>query len=258
MRFRIASVLMPLFIAACTENRTDAVEQASASAIVPQSPQTPLSSQSPKPSSTLRGTLREQIPVEPYVYVRLETADGEIWAAVNEAPLALGDSITVYNAFPMDQFASQTLNRTFERIYFGSLEPSSDAAIASSGELSASSTGTPTTPDAAIGPIAPAQGASARTIGDLWRDKEQLASTTVSVRGVVVKYNAAVMGKNWLHLQDGTGNAAQGTHDIVVTSMDPAAVGDTVTIRGIVRTNQDLGAGYVYSLLVEDASIVSH
>jgi hypothetical protein len=64
------------------------------------------------------------------------------------------------------------------------------------------------------------------------------------------------MGKNWIHLQDGSGAAAQGTNDMTVTSMDLAAMGTTITVKGTVRTGKDFGAGYVYPVLVEDARIV--
>ncbi len=212
------------------------------------------------PGGTITGTVREQIPVEPYVYVRLGTASGDVWAAVNQEPLTIGSSVTVYNILPMDQFASKTLNRTFERIYFGALDPSrgvasdtpADAGVASASDASA---GTPPAPDAKVGPIGRASGTDARTIGELWTQKSHLAGATVSVRGVVVKYNAGVMGKNWIHLQDGSGDAARGTHDIAVTTLDDAALGDTVTITGTVRTNRDVGAGYTFVVIVEEAKV---
>ena len=206
------------------------------------------------------GTLREQIPVDPYVYVRLATASGDVWAAVNQAPLTVGSSVTVYNVLPTEQFASKTLNRTFERIYFGALEPSrgmaSDGpADAGSPSASTSSGGTPLVPDAKIGPIARARGADARTIGELWTQKSHLAGATVTIRGVVVKYNAGVIGKNWIHLQDGSGDAARGTYDIAVTTLDAATLGDTVTITGTVRTNRDVCAGYTFTVIVEEAKV---
>ena len=87
--------------------------------------------------------------------------------------------------------------------------------------------------------------------------KDRLANRVVSVRGTVVKYNAAVMGKNWIHLQDGSGDPARGTHDITVTALDAVTVGATVTITGTVRVNRDVGAGYTYAVLVEDAKVVA-
>ena len=121
----------------------------------------------------------------------------------------------------------------------------------------ATTAGAPPAPDAQVAPVAKATGADARTIAELWAQKDRLANTVVSVRATVVKYNAAVMGKNWIHLQDGSGDAAKGTHDITVTTLDAVTVGATVTITGTVRLNRDVGAGYTYAVLVEDAKVVA-
>jgi hypothetical protein len=197
----------------------------------------------------LSGTLVERIAVAPYVYLRLRTANGELWAAVLEAPLTVGAPVTVYNALLMEQFESKTLNRTFDRIYFGSL----DAPGTQPTEMA----GAPVSADAQVAPVAKATGADARTIAELWTQKDRLANRVVSVRGTVVKYNAAVMGKNWIHLQDGSGDAATGTHDITVTTLEAVTVGATVTISGTVRLNRDVGAGYTFAVLIEDAKLVA-
>jgi len=63
------------------------------------------------------------------------------------------------------------------------------------------------------------------------------------------------MGKNWLHLRDGTGAAADGTNNVVVTTKDEAAIGDVVTAKGVVRTDVDLGSGYTYKVLVDSATL---
>jgi len=60
-----------------------------------------------------------------------------------------------------------------------------------------------------------------------------------------------------LHLQDGSGDAAEGTHDLTVTSDAVAAVGTVVTVTGTVVIDQDFGAGYVYPVLVENATVES-
>ena len=75
------------------------------------------------------------------------------------------------------------------------------------------------------------------------------------VRGQVVKVNFGIMGKNWVHLQDGSGSAADGSNDILVTTQDRVAVGDVVNARGKVRTDLNLGAGYAYAVLIEDATV---
>jgi hypothetical protein len=63
------------------------------------------------------------------------------------------------------------------------------------------------------------------------------------------------MGKNWVHLQDGSGETGHNDFDLTVTTSSVAAVGDVVVARGVVRTDQDFGAGYAYAVLVEDATL---
>ena len=206
---------------------------------------------------SVQGTILEQIAVSPYVYLRLKTPAGEVWAAVNEASLAVGAQVTVHNVLLMEKFESKTLKRTFDRIYFGTLEaPIAPAAAMAGNSATQPAIGTPAADDAHVGRVEKAPGAGARTIGELWTQQNGLSGKTVSIRGVVVKYNAGVMGKNWIHLQDGSGDAIKGTHDITATSMDAAATGDTVTITGTVRLNRDFGAGYSYPLIVEDARVL--
>ena len=86
-------------------------------------------------------------------------------------------------------------------------------------------------------------------------NKAKLKDKPVLVRGQVVKVSTGIMGKNWLHLRDGSGSAADGSNDILVTSKQLAAVGDIVSAKGTVRTDVDLGAGYAYAVLIEDASL---
>jgi hypothetical protein len=260
MRWSVPFVCVVVFTVACsagdkanggspgTPLRTSAAATATAAAAA-----------SAKPlGHALTGTLVERIAVAPYVYLRLKTATGELWVAVLEAPLVVGASVTVYNALLMEQFESKTLKRTFDRIYFGSLDaPGTQPTEMAGSDAEPTTAGELVPADAQAAPVAKATGADARTIAELWAKKDRLANTVVSVRGTVVKYNAAVMGKNWIHLQDGSGDAATGTHDITVTTLDAVTVGATVTITGTVRLNRDVGAGYTYAVLVEDAKVVA-
>lgn len=244
---------------ACADRPPDGTRAAGAGAAAVSAGGAPIA-----PGSTITGTLREQIPVGPYVYVRLETVDGELWAAVNKAPLTVGKPVTVYNVMLMENFQSPTLSRSFPRIYFGALEPpgtppTEQGGAAPGGPPDAmpggDQVGTPAAVDAKIGPIARATGANARTIDEVHALRKGLAGATVVVRGVVVKYNEGVMGKNWIHIQDGTGSAAAGTHDLTATSLDRARVGDTVTVTGTLRLDKDFGAGYVYPLVLEESRV---
>ena len=93
----------------------------------------------------------------------------------------------------------------------------------------------------------------AKTIDAVYKDKTKLEGKQVTVKGKVVKVNNGIMGRNFLHIQDGTGG--KDTNDLSVTSTQTAKVGDQVTVVGKVILNKDFGAGYAYPLLVEEATV---
>ena len=103
--------------------------------------------------------------------------------------------------------------------------------------------------------VTKAGSANARTVAEIMSKSAELKDKTVVVRGKVVKYNAEIMGKNWVHLRDGSGSAADGTNDILVTTKGRTNVGDIVTAKGVVRTDKDFGAGYTYKVLIEEATL---
>ena len=92
-----------------------------------------------------------------------------------------------------------------------------------------------------------ATGPDARTVAEVVTGKAGLKDKSVLVRAQVVKVNTGIMGKNWLHLRDGSGSAADGSNDILVTTRDIAALGDVVSVKGTVRTDVNLGSGYTYA-----------
>jgi hypothetical protein len=97
--------------------------------------------------------------------------------------------------------------------------------------------------------------AKQKTIAALYKEKAALAGQTVRVQGKVVKVNNNIMGRNFLHVQDGTG--AKDANDLTVTSKDTAVVGDQVTVVGKVGVNRDFGSGYSYPLIIEEASVAA-
>ncbi len=100
-----------------------------------------------------------------------------------------------------------------------------------------------------------ATGPDARTVAEIVAKGTELKNKTVLVRGKVVKYTPDVMGKNWVHLRDGSGSASDGTNDVLVTTTDETKIGDVVLARGTVRTDVNLGSGYSYKVLVEEAKL---
>ncbi len=100
-----------------------------------------------------------------------------------------------------------------------------------------------------------ASGADARTVAEIVGGGSQLKNKPVVVRAKVVKFTPGVMNKNWLHVRDGSGSATDSTNDLVVTTKDETKVGDVVLVKGVVHTDVDLGSGYTYKVLVENATL---
>jgi hypothetical protein len=94
-------------------------------------------------------------------------------------------------------------------------------------------------------------------IASVWAGRKDLSGKQITVHGVVVKYNPGILGVNWIHLQDGTGTAADGSNDITVTSTEPIAIGigDVVVATGSVSVDKTIGEGYSYPVLVEKARL---
>jgi DNA/RNA endonuclease YhcR with UshA esterase domain len=103
--------------------------------------------------------------------------------------------------------------------------------------------------------VAKATDPNAKTVEEIVTQRADLKDKPVVVRGKVVKFNPGIMGKNWVHLRDGTGAEDKNTNDILVTTQDDTKPGDVVTISGTVRIDKDFGSGYAYDVLVEDATI---
>jgi hypothetical protein len=259
MRGTLPLLLVLTAALGCQSKKSDAIVAA------PTQPTAGAMAAAPAPGQGLTGKVLERLDAPPYCYLRIQTARGEVWAAVPQEKVEKGAEVTVVNPMVMNNFESKTLNRTFPEVFFGTLAssmtgaaPASAAGAPTPGVASGAATTPPGTPVAtavAVGKVAKATGAEARTIAETWAQKGALKEKTVTIRGQVVRYNPGVMGKNWLHLQDGSGDAAKGTHDITVTSQDTVTKGDVVTIKGTVRLDKDFGAGYTYALIVEEAKI---
>ena len=212
-------------------------------------------------AASLKGEVLEVRDVEMYTYLRLKTADGETWAAVTKAPVKKGAQVTIDHPSVMRNFESKALHKTFDQIVFGTLAGTNALAAPATANPHGTAGGMPMGAPlpAAAAPVTvkvtKATGADARTVAELVTAKATLKDKSVTLHAQVVKVNAGIMGKNWLHVQDGTGSAGAGTNDILVTSKDLAAVGDVVNVKGTLRTDVKVGAGYDYAVLIEDASV---
>ena len=209
----------------------------------------------PPVAAAVKGTVLEVIDVQSFTYLRLKTKDGETWAAVNKAPIAKGAAVTIDNVTVMTDFESKTLKRTFPKILFGKLAGAGGGKAAAGHDGASPHGASPATADLADVKVAKATGANAKTVAEIVTKGDELKDKTVLVRGKIVKFNPEIMGKNWIHLRDGSGSAKDESSDVLVTTTEQVKVGDVVTLKGVVRVNKDFGAGYAYKVLVEEATL---
>ena len=233
----------------------------------------------PVPEGMVRGTVLETMDSGGYTYVHIETDQDQRWAATQQTAVSVGDVVQMGTAMPMADFTSKTLGRTFDVVYFvDGLQNLSAPAGATATSAAAMPEGHPATAmppghpatemppghpsvDAAAG--APAADASVaalepgQDIAWVHTNRDELAGQQVSLRGKVVKYNEGILGWNFIHLQDGSGDAGDGSNDLTITSKATTAVGETIVVTGNVILDKDFGAGYAFPVLVEDATIAA-
>ena len=90
-------------------------------------------------------------------------------------------------------------------------------------------------------------------MAQLYQKAKELDGKEVTVRGKVVKYLPNIMGKNWLHVADGSGE--NGKAQVTVTTQATVKPGDVVLVKGKLAANKDFGYGYFYRAIIEDAQV---
>jgi hypothetical protein len=237
----------------------------------------------------ITGTVAESFESSGYNYLRLATPEGEHWIATSTGGFQEGDEVTINDGQLMQDFHSRTLDRTFSEIIFASnlgggsngqvLSPPSDHEMGSSsfaaalqnegmggmggsmmGGMEGMMGGGMGKPPADI-PLADikvekATGENSYRVAELFQAAAQLNGQEVTVRGQVMRVSANILNRNWIHIQDGSGDVDQATHNLVVSSADLPARGDVVTFKGVFAANKDIGSGYKYDAIVEQAEII--
>jgi hypothetical protein len=204
-----------------------------------------------KDKSSLSGKVIETMDSGRYTYVCLEKNGNKIWLAVPKMVVVEGQDMSFKAGIEMVNFESKTLKRKFDKIIFsaGPVQQGTNNEMKSPG-----SRGNVIVPTEKI-EVEKATGPNAYTIGEIYKNKNSLDKQNIVVRGKVVKVSANIMGKNWIHLQDGSGDPKDSSHDIVVTSQTMPSVGDVVTASGTLYKDKDFGRGYKYDVIIEDASV---
>jgi len=209
--------------------------------------------------SFLSGKVVETMNSGGYTYLLLEKKGKKTWVAVPSIKATVGQEIALMPGSEMHNFTSKTLKRKFESIIFSAgpvNQPTKQQGIMNTETLKTytGSSSTKVSRNEKI-KVTKAAGPNAYTVSEIYKKRTALDSKNVVVRGKVVKVSANIMGKNWIHLQDGTGNLKDGSHELVVTSKDIPKVDEIVTASGTLYKDKDFGFGYKYTVIVEKAVV---
>lgn len=202
------------------------------------------------PEGVRQVVVKSKLDASRYSYLEVEEADSSIWIAVPQIKAAEGDTLYFTRGLMMENFKSDSLEQNFDKILFVediSTTISQNKSMPGKAEAH-SKIPTDKREDISVNKVS-----GGVTVADVYNDKDKLSGKSVKIKGKVVKVNQGIMDRNWIHIQDGTGE--QGKHDLLITTTDMANVGDVITVEGDVAYDKDFGAGYSYSALVENATI---
>ena len=206
------------------------------------------------PKSESAGTVITTIDADIYTYVEVELDGENVWFAVPASAYTPGEEVLIPSGgLPMKEFYSKTLDRTFDMVYFVGAIARVNASEEElpPGHPPLGDTKIPTVAEMDFSDIERPEGG--KTVSEIYQQQDTLAGTSVLVRGKAVKVANNILGKNWVHLSDGSGEA--GSDDLTLTTEGIVAVGETITVRGMLSLNRDFGAGYKYDVLLEDAEV---
>lgn len=201
------------------------------------------------------GVIEEVLQATEYTYLKVKEGELTVWMAVTKQEIKEGTTIGYTPTLEMKDFESKDLKRTFDSLYLmdsisiaGQGSTATPAAANPHQAMSGMTTKTPTSTGKLEEVIEPVAGGI--SIAQLYGDTAAYGGQSVQIRGKVTKINTGIMGKNWIHIQDGT--EADGQFDLTVTTQDTAKVGDVLVVHGKITLDKDFGSGYRYDVIMED------
>lgn len=198
-----------------------------------------------------KAVVLEVIQTTNYTYLHVEETGGDKWLALPSMEAKANDVYYYTGGMEMNNFESPELGRTFPKVYF--IEAvSKSPTLSKADEAAYPHSARNPKPEKQSVSVEPAQGGV--TVGELYKNKSSYVDKKVRIKGKVVKFNANIMDKNWVHLQDGT--EFSGKFDITATTDTEVSVGNVITLEGVIKLDKDFGYGYSYEILLEDAVLI--
>ena len=190
-----------------------------------------------------KATVLDTVNAGGYTYIDVKEGTRRYWIAVPAANVAKGQNVAFTEQMKLQNFHSKSLDRDFKQIVFAVLD--TPAAAPAENILPAAA------PKHVIAKLP-----GGYSVAEVFANHRSIAGKTVKVRGVVTKISRGIMKRDWVHIEDGTGGT--GDDDLVFTASDAGnlAAGDTVVAEGRATVDKDIGFGYFYPVLIENARFV--
>lgn len=194
-----------------------------------------------------RVTVKEVLPTSKYVYMNVEEDGESFWLATLKQDVEVGEQYIFKDGLLKTNFESKEYNRVFDKVYLVStitkVGGESSRGKASSDLTKKVNKGNKTLQNISVeGSI---------SIAELIKNKNDFAGKSVILSGVCMKVNPNIMGRNWVHLVDGT----MDEYDLVLTTNLKISEGMPVALKGVVSLDKDFGAGYKYDIIIENAEL---
>lgn len=197
--------------------------------------------------------VEEVLNTEKYTYMKVKENGKKHWVAIPKNEVQVGETFVYQGGLLKKNFYSREYDRIFETIYLvskirkaGNNQSSTNSAVEEA--LTRNKVGASL--DVKVGKIKPAEGTI--TIAELFKNKEKYKDQTVKISGKCVKVNPKIMGRNWIHLQDGSGDEL----DLTITTAQDIPLGAVLTLAGTIALDKDFGAGYRYDIIMEGAEML--
>ena len=201
------------------------------------------------PMGVSKIVVKENFNAGGYTYINGENG---LWLAVGQTNIELNKAYYYQGALEMRDFHSKELNRDFPQIYFLNSISETPTAISKPKAKPAAQMQKQINKKIEV-QLDKKEGIT--SIADVYKNQKELSGKEITVYGKVAKFNKSIMGKNWIHIQDGSD--FEGNYDLTITSMDVTSVGEIVELTGKITLNKDFGAGYSYAVIMEEGKLVT-
>ena len=205
------------------------------------------------PANTNVFEVAEVIQGNTYTYLKVNENMQEKWVATAKTEANKGDVLYYDEALQMTNFHSRELDRTFDVIYFVNQVRNTPLAQNPMGNKPPHSGSVQTDKKSSVSLN---KKENETTIAEIFANPDEFAGKETEIRGIVVKVNNGIMGKNWIHIQDGTNSGDN--YDLTITSQNLIQVNDEVVFKGVININKDFGSGYFYEVIMEEAKLINN